>query len=155
MMLGIATLIKTKIQTDWTETNPPIADLKYSFDEFDPNQMTPQILFENGPAKQTWIVKDVYRIEHELKITIHVRPTNYLPTTIANLRTTFLNFKTEIDRILRLARYTISGVTVTELSGWKDEPIEIGFDQTQKPREPIIWKSVQTVKTIYYIGVCG
>lgn len=139
-MLDISATLEAILNdvASWTEDDPAFEDLVFRFDEFDPKNPKLQILFQNGPDKKTWVTKGIYRIEHQCTISIYIRPTNYKPATIALFKTTFLNMKTEIDRIL-------SGVELTILSGWKDIDFEIGRDTGLTHHEPITFKATQTV----------
>jgi len=148
-MIDVSGTIATYLASNWTETNPGTADVKYAKDEFDSNSLYPQIVLENGASRSTYLTNSLYRIEHECKITIYVRPDNYETTTIDAAKTTFNNMKTEIDRILRVGRYSISNIKTVELAGWKDESIKVG--RSDSP-EPIVFVSSQVVKCIYYIG---
>lgn len=152
-MLDISNLLEAYIYANWTETNPALANIAFTFDEFNPNDPKLQILFENGADKKTWLTKDVYRIEHSCKISIFVRPVNYMPTTIATFKTTFLKMKIEIDRILNL-KFGVTGITDVELAGWRDIDFEVGRDSKGKTgKEPIVFVAEQIIRTIYYIGV--
>lgn len=149
-MLDIASLIKTKLETDWTEDDPAFADIAWVYDEFNPNDPKLQVLLEISPAKSNFITRDIYRIEHLCKITIYVRPTNYMPDTIATFKTTFLNVKTEIDRILS-PRFGVTGIYSVEKQGWRDIEMAVGRD-IKSTKEPIVFTAQQEIKTIYYEG---
>lgn len=150
-MLDICILLMTAINSGWIETDPAKANLKYSYDEYDPNNPKLQINLTHGTSKSIWLMKNVYRIEHECKVTIFLGPDSKDTAIIAALRVTFNKMKTQIDTILG-TKFGITGITDVELTGWRDEDIEIGFDTVPKPKEPIIWKSTQIVKCVYYIG---
>lgn len=152
-MLDISNLLEAYIYAQWTETDPVKTSITFKFDEFDPNDPKLQMLFENGADKKTWLVKDVYRIEHSCKISIFVRPPQYLSATITAFKTTFLKMKIEIDRILNL-KWGISGITNVELTGWKDIGFEVGKNGKGKTgKEPITFVAEQVISTVYYIGV--
>jgi len=155
-MYDVSSKLQAYIDAQWSETNPAKANLKYAFDEFDPNkslpQSSPQLLFENGIARTVWITRNIYRIEHECKITIFLRPVRYDSTTISNTRTTFVNTKKEIDRILNGGRFSITDLNWVELGTWKDEDIKIGFDTKPNQTEPIIFEASIIIKCFYYIG---
>ena len=152
-MLDIASLIYTKLQTDWTETTPiSFAEIAWKYDEFDPKDPKLQVLLEIGLSKSLFITRDVYKIEQVCIIRIFIRPVNYLATTIATFKTVFLALKTEIDRILA-PRFGVTGIYSVEKLGWKDEPIEVGRDSKGKGKEPIVFVSEAQIKCIYYEGV--
>ena len=144
-MIDISATLEAVLNSDdaWIETEPAFADVVFSFDEFDPKNPKLQILFQNGPDTKTWVTKGVYRIEHQCLLTIFVRPVNYKPATITATKTTFLNLKSEVDRILM-------GVESSFLSGWKDVDFEVGRDTGLTRNSPIIFKAIQKVTSTYY-----
>ena len=149
-MLDISTLLSAFITSNWTETNPTLPSITQ--DEFDPNDPKLQILCENGADKKVWITRNIYRVEHSCKITIFVRPVNYMPPTIAAFKVTFLNVKIEIDRILNL-KFGITGIFDVEMAGWRDIDFEVGRDSKGKTgKEPIVFVAEQVIRTIYYEG---
>jgi len=145
-MIDISATLEAVLNSDdaWIETEPAFADVVFSFDEFDPKNPKLQILFQNGPDTKTWVTKGVYRIEHQCLLTVFVRPVNYKPATITAAKTSFLNMKSEVDRIL-------TGVDSTFLSGWKDEPLQVGRDTGKMHNEPIMFRAIQTVMVTGYL----
>jgi len=171
-MLDVGNLVQATITnmtngnpTYWTETNPTLTDIKFTQDEFDGRSPALQVLFENFPEKKIWVHDSVYRVEHRCRITLFLKPMRYAETDIATYKTRFKNTKTEIDRILGVVKYSISGITNLELSnnGWNDKnSIRVGrgtkdmgtFMQNIGGQDiNIIFRSETTVTAIYYIGV--
>jgi hypothetical protein len=146
-MKDIVEIISEFIGSEWIETDPSTAVLRVTKDEFDPNDPVFQVLLENGPAKSVWITRDIYRVEHTCKVSVFIRPLNYLPSVITSSKVTFINSKVEVDRIFR-DRFGVSGVYSVELQGWND----IGFETRGTGDEPIVFHAVQVIKCIYYEG---
>jgi hypothetical protein len=151
-MLDISKLISDFIVAQWLEDDPDDDDIAFTFDEFNPNNPKIQMLFENGTDKKVWITRNIYRVEHSCKLSIFVRPVNYMPLTIDAAKATFLAIKIEVDRILNL-KFGITGIQATELGGWKDIDFEVGRDAKGKTgKEPITFVAEQVIRTIYYEG---
>jgi len=152
-MKDVASIIKNFLEANWTEDTPGTIDIKWAFDEYNPNDPSLQILLENMPDKKTFITRNYYRIEHSCKISIFVRPVNYLPTTIETYKVTFNNMKTEIDRILNVNRFGLSPIYSVTPEGWRDIDFEVGRDSKGKTgKEPITFIAEQVIRTIYYEG---
>lgn len=152
-MIDISTIIQDYISDEWTEDDPAEASIAFKLDEYDSNDPAIQILIVNGSDKKTWLSRNIYKVEHTSKISIFVQLPHYMPSSVDTYKTTFLNMKKEIDRILNL-RFGITGIISVELTGWKDIGMEVGRDATGKTgKEPIVFIAEQTVKTIYYEGV--
>lgn len=152
-MLDVSNKLKTYILAGWTETNPAAASVAFTFDEYNPNDPKTQILFENLTDKKTWLTKGIYRLEQECKITIFLRPANYSLATITATKTTYGKIKTEVDKILSVGRFIITGLNSVGLNGWKDLGLEVGRDGNKEgSKEPIVFTSEQVVNCIYYEG---
>jgi len=159
-MLDTPAIIEAYIYAHWVETNPAKTDILWTFDEMNSNWkgkvdgdlplIQVQILFENLAAKESFITREIYRVEHKLKISIFVRPVKYMPDAIASAKTTFLNAKKEVDRILRI-RFGISGIYSISLTGWTDIEMAVGRD-IKSTKEPITFTAEQIINTIYYEG---
>ena len=171
-MLDVGNLVQATITnltngnpTYWTETNPTLAQVAFTQDEFDSKNPLLQVLFENFPERKIWIHDNVYRVEHRCRITLFLKPIRYAETEIAACKIRFNNTKTEIDRILRVTKYSISGITNLDLApnGWNDKnSIRVGrgtkdmgtFLESKGGQDiAIIFRSEQEVLAIYYIGV--
>jgi hypothetical protein len=150
-MIDVTDKLKTAIYGGWTETDPALASVAFMFDEYNPNDPKLQILFENEPAKPVWITRNIYRIEHNCKISIFVRPANYMPDTITTFKTTFQNIKTQIDALL--TKFGVTNIYSVGLGGWRDVDFEVGRDSKGKTgKEPIVFVAEQIVVCTYYIG---
>lgn len=152
-MKDIASIIKNFLEANWTEDTPGTISIKWAFDEYNQNDPSLQILLENMTDKKTFITRNYLRVEHPIKISIFVRPVNYLPATIATYKTTFNNMKTEIDRILNGNRFLVSGLYSVAPGSWKDIDFQVGRDATGKTgREPIVFQSETIITAVYYEG---
>jgi len=151
-MIDIASSIKTVISNtiNWTEDDPVSTSVSFTLDEMDPKNPTLQVLLENGASKFTFVTYDYYKIEQDCKITLYVRPVNYMESTITAYKTTFLNAKTQIDKILASKKFSISNLASVDPGGWKDIDMEVGRDTKKFHNEPIVFVSEQVVKVIYY-----
>jgi len=154
-MQDIANIIYTKlsylgeispyIAPSWTETNPEFADLTFKFDEFDLKNPNLQILLTNLPDKKSFVMEGLQKVEHQCRITIFMKPIKYDETSIETLKTTFLNMKTEIDRIINNEMFSISSYLT--FSGWDDKgSINVGRGILITP-----FQSQQTITCYYYI----
>jgi hypothetical protein len=151
-MLDISKLISDFIVAQWLEDDPDDDDIAFTFDEYNQHNPKIQILIENGPDKKVWITRNIYRVEHSCKLSIYLRPVNYMPPTIDAAKATFLAIKFEVDRILNL-KFGITGIQATELSGWKDIDFEVGRDSKGKTgKEPITFVAEQIIRCTYYEG---
>lgn len=150
MMLNVCSLIKDKLYTDWTETDPPktgTGAVKYAVLGlgFDFNALYPQILLDEitEGVSIKFITNTVQRVTHAIRITIFVRPVNYMPAILTAAELTFLNMKKEINRILEAGRYTITGINWTDLTEWRP--------MTMRGEEPIVLVASIIVRATYYI----
>ena len=152
-MLDIASLIQSTLNnaSNWTETNPSIIDIAFCMDEYNPNSPNYQILIENYPDKKIWLITNIHKIEHRIKITIFIKPVKYDNDTITLFKTKFLNMKTQIDKILIENKFNISGVRNLILEGWNDkDTVRHGYDIKGDKEEPIIFSSEQFITAEYY-----
>jgi len=171
-MLNIQELIKTTILNNWNITDPKLIEHQFRFDEFDPKLEVPvkvpdnpsytvqgniQVLLEDFPSRKTYLANTAngkfYKVEHTCRITIYFKLISYKADEIGNYKTTFINMKSEIDRILGYKKFAIQGITNLEmgLQGWNDKmTIAVGRG-TKVRKEPILWQSEQLVTAIYYI----
>lgn len=164
-MLDISSLIQNVLGSNWSITNPALADFLWKMDEFDPKwgrgissskSIIAQVLFENYPDRKIYISNIftgiMYKVIHSCRITIYLRPLRYDDTTVEATKTTFFNIKSEIDRILAKCKFSISGVTNLEMtaSGWNDGATVARGRGTKSTREPIVWESRKVVTAIYY-----
>lgn len=140
---------------EWEEDNPTSGVILFSLDEFDPRALpatggysTSQICIKGLKDTQTWITSQLYQVEQEALIVLHLRPINYTKTTIDASKVQFENIKSEVIRIL--STDTIDNVSQIEYSGWKDEPIGRGLD-TEVIKKPIVFKTTLVVKITYFL----
>ena len=150
-MVDIATTLKDLISSEWIETDPALADLKFCIQDygkdsgdtlFDPNEPTPQIAIAELEKKSIQLAGVDYRTEHTATILVYLKPADYQPATITAARTTFANMIEEVDRILKAEKYTTDDINDIQLSTWRY--------QTKKKNEPIIFLAAQDVKAVYY-----
>jgi len=149
-LLNVISLLKTYLYDTWTETDPAKGDIEWTtaYSESEKTKAYPQVNVDELPvirSIRTYVTKGIYKIEHEVLITLFMRPDNNTDTVIDAAETTFLNMKTEIDLILDAGRYSVTGIRVVEGQGWNNLT-----DREAKGR--IIFKASQTVKCIYYEG---
>lgn len=149
-MLDVITLLKNYLYAAWTETDPAETDIEWTmgYSEFDKIKAYPQINIDEITivrSIKTYITKNIYRIDHEVLITIFMRPDNNTDTVIDAAETTFRKMKTEIDKILDAGRYSVTGVRVVEGEGWTNET-------DREARGRIVFRASQIVKCIYYEG---
>lgn len=147
-MLDLPSTLSVYLSSNWTETNPRKEDVHFVTDEIDPNAVYPQVLIVSQGTKYTWVTSSLYRVEHECTITTYLRPPRFDPTTIAAARTTFRNMQSEIDRILRVGRYTLSPIRRIDCKGWSDIKIVTGRTEVKEP----VFAASQKVVCIYYEG---
>jgi len=86
-----------------------------------------------------------YRVEHDVLLRVFVRPKNYTSEAVISAKSTFLNLKTEIERILIAKQYLIEGVTSITPTIWNTES-----DET---KEPIVYQVSMVIHSIYYRSV--
>lgn len=147
-MIDVVSALKTYIDTEWTETDPAKANLKWalSYSEFDRIKTFPQIAIneirEVRPI-QTFVVDGVYRVEHNVMLSVLLRPTKYDDTTVDAAETTFKNMKAEINRILNAGRYNVNEVSKVDLSSWETV--------TDRDAEPVVFEARQVLKCTYFI----
>lgn len=150
-MIDSAATLRDLIYAEWEELDPDVSDLKFCIQNYgmdsgdtlyNPNACEPQIAIDEPLINNIEIGGDRWKTEHMLSIIVYLRPTNYQPTTIVAARETFLNMIAEIDRILKDAKFTTSGIGELELSSWRF--------QTKKANEPIIFVAAQEIKAVCY-----
>jgi len=155
--MDVASKIYDLLLGGWSIDNPSVEDITWREDEFDPKGPLFQVVVENYPAKKIWVVDNIYKVEHNVKITIYCKPKRYDLDTIGNTRTLWFNMKNEVDRILRVNKYSVADVDVVQMrDGWDDrETIAVGRGIKKAflgKKHPIIWYSEQVVTCIYYEG---
>ena len=156
--MDVASEIYDILYNNWNVSNPSKTDITWRKDEYDAKGPLYQIVVENYPIRKTWVVDNIYKVEHNVKITIYCKPKRYDLTTIENTRTLWFNIKNEVDRILRVNKYSVEDVDVVQMrDGWDDrETIAVGRGIKKAflgKKHPIIWYSEQVVTCIYYEGV--
>ena len=148
-LLDIITLVKDYLYAQWTETDPPktgtgavIYALGHS--EFDKLKAYPQIKIQELPGRvtHTYITADTYRVEHEVLLTVYIRPVNYTDTVLDAAEVTFRKCKTEVDNILKAGRHSLTGVISVDLTGWEEVTVE--------ENEPIVFVATQVIRCVYY-----
>jgi len=156
--MDVASKIYDLLLSEWSINNPSVQDITWRKDEFDPKGPLFQVVVENYPARKIWVVDNTYRVEHNVKMTVYCKPKRYDLDTIEDTRTLWFNIKNEVDRILRVNKYSVQDVDVVQMrDGWDDrETIAVGRGIKKAflgKKYPIIWYSEQIVTCIYYEGV--
>ena len=133
--------IQTLIETEWEETNPAIADVKFCTQDyghdadlelFDTNACYPQIAINTELEETiTYVINLTTKIVNSVALLVYLRPANYQLITIGFSQTTFKNIINEIKRIIRENRYLLTDVAEVKISRWKI--------QTKKKEEPIVF----------------
>ena len=129
------------------------------YDEFDPKSPLLQILLENFPARSTWIIEGMYKVEHRVRITIYQKLIQYQPlatslsgyTWIDAYRKIWYAVKKEIDKILIKNKFNVSELNNLILGTWIDRLPTIALGRgTKTTREPIVWTSELDTTSVYY-----
>jgi len=146
-MLDIVTMLSTLLTEEWSGTDPDPDTVKFIKDELDPIACYPQVLVENGQSKTTFVSDGIYRVDQQVFVSVHIKPTAYDPPTIETYKTSFFALKTEVDRILGLS---LAGTSSMIMNGWQDVNFELGRDTGKIHNEPIVFRAIQTVMVTYY-----
>ena len=167
--MDVARKIGDLIQSQWSLTNVTISsgcettnitvpNMTIKYDEFDSKSPLLQILLENFPARSTWIISGMYKMEHRVRITIYQKLIQYQPiykaygyTWIDIYRKIWYAVKQEIDKILIKNKFNISQVNNLIKGTWTDRIPTIALGRgTKTTKEPIVWTSELDITTIYY-----
>ena len=136
-----------------------VPDRVIKYDEFDPKSPLLQILLENFPARSTWIIEGMYKVEHRVRITIYQKLIQYQPlatslsgyTWIDAYRKIWYAVKQEIDKILIKNKFNVSLINNIILGTWTDRLPTIALGRgTKTKKEPIVWTSELDTIAIYY-----
>ena len=167
--MDVAKKIGDLIKSQWSLTNVTmecgnetinvtVPNMTIKYDEFDPKSPLLQILLENFPARSTWIIEGMYKIEHRVRITIYQKLIQYQPlstpcgyTWIDIYRTIWYAVKQEIDKILIKNKFNVYELNNLILGTWTDRLPTIALGRgTKTTKEPIVWTSELDITTIYY-----
>ena len=151
-MLDIVSLIANTLTTSWNTVTVALPNIVTSLtgkDEvLDITRNLPQITILEVPetrVREEFIMNGTYRVEHDILLRVFVRPKNYTSEAVISAKSTFLNLKTEIERILIAKQYLIEGVTSITPTIWNTES-----DET---KEPIVYQVSMVIHSIYYRSV--
>jgi len=139
------------IYVDNIEINKGVS-LSVKYDEFDIKDPLMQLLIENFPAKSTWIIEGVYRIEHRVRLTLYRKLIHYGEEFITTNKNMWFEAKNMIDKIIIKNKFNLSE-TRNLISGiWTDNipSIAVGRGWKNRAKEPILWQSEQIVTCVYY-----
>jgi hypothetical protein len=121
------------------------------YDEFDIIDPILQVLIENFPAKTTWIIEGVYRVEHRVRLTLYKKLIHYAQEHILDYKDTWFNVKELIDKVIIKNKFALSGCRNLIIGTWTDNIPSIAVGRGIKTKkEPIVWKSENIVSAIYY-----
>jgi hypothetical protein len=151
-MVDVPAALKDLLYSNWVETDPEIADVKFCTQDigmdsgktsvFDPNAISPQVGIEEPEILNERLNDELYKRTHTISILVYLKPVNYQPATVAAAMETFRNMIEQIDDILKTYKWTTTDLTDIQLSTWRI--------QTRKQDEPIILAAAQEIKTVYY-----
>jgi len=146
--MDVANVIQSLLENNWNLSNiTPI----YRQLEFDPKSPALQILLEVFPARTTWVISGMYKVEHRLRITLYKKLIHYAIDDIEAYKTEWFSVKAEIDRILRENKFSVEGINNIILGTWEDSIPSMRVGRGSKgTREPIIWTSTQIPIIVYY-----
>ena len=169
--MDVAKKIGDLLQSQWSLTNVTmdcgcetinvtVPNMTIKYDEFDPKSPLLQILLENFPARSTWIISGMYKMEHRVRITIYQKLIQYQPLSftlcseiscIDVYRAIWYAVKQEIDKILIKNKFNVSELNNLILGTWTDRLPTIALGRgTKTTKEPIVWTSELDITTIYY-----
>jgi hypothetical protein len=146
-------VITTLLVDDWTETDPAVANITFTTDEFDKNNPKLQILCENiDLPKEEYLVSTLFKLIQPVRISVYLKPTNFKSDVISANKVTFYKALNEVDKIIRASRFT---ATATEYNGiqWRNVIIPKGFGTMAGVQpEPIVFKAEKLLTVQSYIG---
>lgn len=146
-------VISTLLAAQWTETDPPVANVVFSTDEFDKNNPKLQIVCENADLpKEEFLINTLFKLNQPVKISVFLKPSNFVAADIAINKVTFYKALNEVDKIIRAAHFSAS---VTEYNGiqWRNVQIPKGYGPMAGAQsEPIIFKAEKLLTVQSYVG---
>lgn len=145
--------IKTILNNGWTQSNPAKSSLHFEEDEYNPVNPINQILIEMLPDRKDFITNGLHRVEQRARITIYVRPIDYQKTSLDTAKTIFRNMQTQIDTLLKAARYTVTGFREMHIEGWNDGNTVAKGRGVKQKIEPIQFRSSQVIVASYFDDV--
>jgi len=149
--MDVNSVIQSLLTSKWDATNVTTPVFRQL--EFDATSPSLQILLEVFPARTTWVISGLYRVEHRCRITLYQKLIHYRPEDISGYNTLWFKVKDEIDRILRENKYnyTVTGINNIILGTWMDNIPSMRLGRgTKGIREPIVWISEQIIICTYY-----
>ena len=149
-MLNADTIL-TLLTTDWAETDPAAASVKFTVDEFDPNNPSIQVRVDDGKSTESLVIAAVFKTVQDYKISVFLKPTHFEATTIAASKITFYKVLEEITRIIKLEHY---GFTVSKVMplNWANVNLPKGFSTKAQTKTdaPIAFTAELNVSLEYY-----
>jgi len=126
--------------------------LVVKYDEFDIKDPLMQLLIENFPAKSTWIIEGVYRIEHRVRLTLYRKLIHYGEEFITSNKDIWFAAKKMIDKVIIKNKFNLSETRNLISGTWTDNipSIAVGRGWKNRAKEPILWQSEQIVTCVYY-----
>lgn len=116
-------------------------------DEYQPNNPLYQLVFITKPEKSVLLAPNVYKIDQEINIELHVRPVRYDLTTIQAQRVIFESIKQEVQRIFNTYRYnslfvqtnndtsTTTYVSTIDMKSWMNNRLPRGYGRQKENLE--------------------
>jgi len=147
-VIDVANTISLYLQSNWVESNPGTVDLAFTtlYPGFNPHKGYPQISIDeilDSKVTATFVTNGVYRVDHEILVTVTAKPLHFTNTAIDATEVTFRNVMTEIDRILNEGRYSVSDINHVTLTGWKWE--------VDREAQIVVFIGKQLLRCTYYI----
>ena len=127
--------------------NTTVAGLLLQQDEYQGSNPLYQLVFITKPEKSVLLCPNVYKIDQEIAIELHVRPVRYDLTTIQAQRVIFENIKQEVQRIFNAYRYnslfvqtnndtsTTTYVSTIDMKSWANNRLPRGYGRQKENLE--------------------
>lgn len=146
-------VLSTLLSTEWTETDPAVADIVFNTDEFDKNNPKLQIVCENADLpKEEFIVSTLFKLIQPVKISVFLKPTDFKADVIAANKVTFYKALNEVDKIIRAAHFTATAIEYNGIQ-WRNVQIVKGQGPMAGVQtEPIIFRAEKLLTVQSYTG---
>jgi len=117
-MIDVCALIKTNLDAYWTTGIPRVVR-----DEVNVMVPYPQIVLIDDKINQTNIFDSVKRIDHNVKISVYVKPVTFTEAAVNSGSANLLSYKNTIDsRLLGVRKTLITGSgSLVSLGTWDDK----------------------------------
>ena len=143
------------VNAQWGLSTPAIGtdvnNMVLQQDEYQGMNPLYQIVFITKPTKTIFLAPNVYRIDQEINLELHVRPVRYDPVTIVTQRAIFESIKVEIQRIFDTYRFnslflktdttnpcftvTTTYVSTIDMKNWVNNRLPRGYGKGKEPLE--------------------